>query len=97
MKIVIIPPWRGRTLKYMVKNKTDYSILLIVATLYLALIWHYQTSPKYVLFSTVIFALVYLVWGVIHHLKSKSFHARIMLEYLLVASLGIAIISTLLL
>jgi len=75
-----------------------YSVLVIVAALYLATIWHYQTSPKYVLFSTVIFALVYLVWGVIHHLKkSKSFHARIVLEYLLVASLGIAIISTLLL
>ena len=81
----------------MIKSKSDFGALVIAAGFYLAAIWHYQTAPKYVLISTVAFASISFIWGVIHHLKSKSFHARIVLEYLLVASLGVAIVSTLLL
>lgn len=81
----------------MASGKTDYTILTLIAIFYLVFIYTYQTVPKYILFSTVVFALIYVIWGVLHHLKAKSFHSRVVLEYFLVALLGVAIVSTLLL
>jgi hypothetical protein len=81
----------------MIRTKGDYGILAILATVYMVTIFRYQTNPKLVLIATASFALLYLIWGVLHHLRSKNFHARIVLEYLLVAILGVAIVSTLLL
>lgn len=80
----------------MTSNKSDYSVLAVIAAVYVAAVFRFQTVPKYILLSTAGFALCYLTWGVIHQIKVKNFHARIVLEYLLVAILGIAIVSTLL-
>lgn len=76
--------------------KTNYSALVIFSTIYLAVIWRYQTYPKYILLATAVFALAYFLWGIIHHLQAHNFHARIVLEYFLIALLGVAIVSTLL-
>jgi hypothetical protein len=78
------------------QNMGDYSILAALAGIYVLVIFRYQATPRYLLIATVIFAVIYFVWGVIHHLKNKNFHAKIVLEYFLVALLGVAIVSTLL-
>ena len=77
-------------------NKAEYSFLALLSALYMVAVFRYQTTPKYVFIATIIFAVSYLCWGVIHHLKAKNFTFRIMLEYFLVAILGVAIVSTLL-
>lgn len=77
-------------------NKGEYSFLALLAIAYVVIVFRYQTVPKYVLGSTVIFAFTYVIWGIIHHLRVKNLNFRIMLEYFLVAILGIAIVSTLL-
>jgi hypothetical protein len=77
-------------------NKIDYGILALVSALYVAFIFRYQTNSRFILLGTGVFATIYIVWGVFHHVRAGSLHARIMLEYLLVAILGVAIISTLL-
>lgn len=79
------------------KYKSDYIVLALLAILYVMAVFRYQTTPLYILLSTAIFAVSYVIWGLIHHLKAHNFHARIVLEYLLVAILGVAIVSTLLL
>ena len=79
------------------KSKADYLVLALFSTGYLALVYRYQATPRYILLSTGAFAVVYLIWGMIHHVRAGNFHFRIVLEYLLVAILGIAIVSTLLL
>lgn len=81
----------------MTTNKADYSILTLICVAYLAFVLNYRTVPKYILISTVVFAISYVIWGVIHHLRAKNFHTRVVLEYLLVAALGVALVSTLLL
>jgi len=81
----------------MTTSRIDYCVLAILATAYLIFVFNYQTVPKYILISTIVFAITYIIWGVTHHLKSKNFHARVVLEYLLVALLGVALVSTLLL
>jgi hypothetical protein len=80
----------------MIKTKADYGILVISSGIYLAVVYKFQTVPKYILLATSVFALIYILWGIFHHLKAHNFHARIVLEYLLVALLGVAIVSTLL-
>jgi len=80
----------------MIRSKGDYGILAIFATAYVAIVFRFQTIPKYIFLATISFAAVYVIWGIVHHLRAKNFHARIVLEYLLVALLGVAIVSTLL-
>lgn len=80
----------------MILHKSDYSVLAILAALYVAAIFRFQTVPKYILLATILFAVSYLIWGIFHQLRTHNFHAKIVLEYLLVAVLGIAIVSTLL-
>jgi len=78
------------------KHMGDYSILAALSAIYLVVVFRYQTTPKYIMMATVVFGVVYLVWGVFHQIHARNFHTKIMLEYFLVALMGVAIISTLL-
>ena len=80
----------------MIRNKTDYSFLAFLTIAYLVAVFRFQSRQDYLLIATGIFAMSYFVWGISHHLRTHSFHARIVLEYFLVALLGVIIISTLL-
>lgn len=77
-------------------NKGEYSFLALICALYTLAVFRYQTVPQFIFLATVIFALIYMCWGILHHVKAKNFNFRIMLEYFLVAVLGVAIVSTLL-
>jgi hypothetical protein len=81
----------------MTTRRIDYCVLAIIAIAYLAFVVNYQTVPRYIFIATIVFGIIYVIWGVIHHLKIKNFHTRVVLEYLLVAALGVALVSTLLL
>ena len=81
----------------MTTTKLDYAILAAFSASYLGFVYSYQTVPRYILIATSVFAIFYVIWGIFHHLKAHNFHKRIVLEYLLVALLGLAIVSTLLL
>lgn len=81
-----------------IKNhKTAYTILALLGLFYLGLVYYLKHTPIFILFLTIGFASSYLIWGIIHHLIEKSLTLKIMLEYVLVAALGIAIITTLVL
>lgn len=78
-------------------NKNDYLILSVLSAFYVAAILYYKTHPMMVLVSTSLFAVLYLIWGILHQFRSHNLHVKIMLEYFLVALLGVVIVSTLLL
>lgn len=40
-------------------------------------------------------AVSYVAWGVVHHIIHKDFHLAIVVEYLLVASLGLVVVFSL--
>lgn len=80
----------------MITIKGDYGLLAILSAMYVGTVLRYQTVPKYILIATGVFATLYVVWGIFHQLKAKNLHFKIVLEYLLVALLGVAIVSTLL-
>ena len=80
----------------MTSNTTDYGVLGLFAAAYLGAVYSFQSTPRSVMFATVAFSASYVLWGIFHQLRTHNFHARIVLEYLLVAILGVAIVSTLL-
>lgn len=80
----------------MTNNKLDYAYLSILASGYIVSIFIYKTNPRYIVFATIAFGISYLVWGAYHQMRVRKINLRIMLEYLLVAVLGVVIVSTLL-
>ncbi|MDP3994968.1 MAG: hypothetical protein Q8P91_03990 [bacterium] len=40
-------------------------------------------------------AVAYVFWGIAHHIIHKDFHISIVIEYLLVASLGLIVVFSL--
>lgn len=39
----------------------------------------------------------YIVWGVVHHLQHKDFHLSVVIEYVIVAMLGLIVVLSLIL
>lgn len=79
-----------------VKHKFDYSILALMSGAFVLYFLNAKSSPRNLLTATCIFALSYAVWGFFHHARTKSLSRKVMLEYFLVAVLGIVIVSSLL-
>jgi hypothetical protein len=77
-------------------NKGEYSFLALISAIYVVIVFRYKTMPKLILLASGVFALLYFLWGAYHHKKAKNLNFRIMLEYFLIAVLGLAIVSTLL-
>lgn len=80
----------------MTTNKGDYIPLSVLIISYVSAIFYYKSSQMIVLFSTVVFSTLYIIWGIYHEYKAHKLHGKIVLEYFLVALLGVAIVATLL-
>lgn len=79
------------------KNKVDYSILALISGCFVVYFLTQKLNPNNLLIGSVIYAFSYLLWGVWHHLRSKTLSLRIVLEYFLVSTLAVIIVATLLL
>ncbi len=79
------------------RHRLDYSLLALMAAGYLMIVLTHQTAGHLIFIATLFFAGLYCLWGIWHHTHTKSLHARIVLEYFLVAALAVCIVSTLLL
>jgi hypothetical protein len=78
------------------RHKIDYSYLAILAISFSLYFYFARHSASQLFVATLAFALVYIIWGVWHHARLRHLTGRIVLEYFLVACLGIVIVSTLL-
>jgi hypothetical protein len=78
------------------QKSSDYFVLALLSAFYLGIVWYYQGNTLLLLIASIVFAVSYILWGIFHHLHQGNFHGKIVLEYALVALLGVAIISTLL-
>lgn len=77
-------------------NKHDYSILAVILAVYLIYFLNHQTNSQTIIVATIIFSFSYICWGIWHHSRSHTLHPKIVLEYFLVAVLGVVIVATLL-
>lgn len=77
-------------------HKLDYSILAVMSGIYLLVVLKILTTPLYVILVTATYAFLYFLWGILHHLSTRTLYKKVVLEYFLVAVMAIVIVSTLL-
>lgn len=76
-----------------VKQHGHYYISLVLIMVFGALlIMQNQYGRGFQLLAMVLTALFYVCWGVLHHFVHHDITAKIVIEYVLIASLGITIV-----
>ena len=70
------------------------SVSLSFAFLVLLVIYSYNVLTQAIIAGMV--AVLYVSWGIVHHLIHKDLDAVVVIEYVLVASLGLIIIYSML-
>ncbi len=80
-----------------VKHKFDYSLLALISALFVLYFLKERYIPVNLLAATMIYSCAYVMWGLWHHSRVGSFNRHVVLEYFLVAVIGIVIVSSLLL
>lgn len=76
----------------MKKHLGYYISFLIIAGACMFLIFQNNGDKNIVLEFVSLFAFAYIVWGILHHVVHHSVSFRIVVEYIVVALLGVAII-----
>lgn len=80
----------------LVRHKLDYSILAVMSGLFILYFLDARSSPRRLLIAAFTFGAAYTVWGIFHHVRTRSLSRKVVLEYFLVSVLGIVIVSSLL-
>lgn len=83
-------------MKKPLKNIVGYLILTILVSVAILLILFFNGNKFYQQITIISLSILYIVWGVFHHLKEKTLQAQIVLEYVLFALLGCIIVIGLL-
>jgi hypothetical protein len=64
----------------------DYTYIVIVSVIYVLAMRLFTGYRSMQLFVILAFVLMYIVWGIYHHIITKTFRLRILLEYLLIGA-----------
>lgn len=72
-----------------------YSILLAGLTVFGYLFLHYTVNPTLSRAMAVMSGIYYFAWGVFHHILTKDLHVKIVLEYFVIALLGVLLLLSL--
>ncbi len=56
---------------------------------------YFSYDRVFQIFIAIAAACAYVTWGVVHHYIHKDLHLSIILEYIIIASLGVFIVFTL--
>ena len=57
--------------------------------------WFFSYNRAFQIVIAVVMAVFYVLWGVIHHTIHKDLHLSTVVEYVVIASLGLIIIFSL--
>ena len=70
----------------------DRIILILLIALGLIAFWYFQYDRIIQLTIVAILLAIYLIWGIIHHLRTKTLTNATILEYLAVALIVVVLI-----
>ena len=77
---------------FLKKNQVAYLILFALLALFVFLFmqaWPNRQMQRYI---ALIFGILYFIWGIVNHIKSKKINSEIVFEYLSISMLAILII-----
>lgn len=75
-------------MKKPLRHLLDYLILSLAVSTAIILTLIFNGNPVYQRFVVLGLSFIYIVWGIIHHIKEHTFHPQIVAEYTLFALLG---------
>jgi hypothetical protein len=78
------------------KEGKDYLALLTILSFGLAAFVYFGYNLLLQTIVIVLVAVLYVAWGIFHHLLQGDFHFKILLEYIVVAFFGVVLIMALL-
>jgi hypothetical protein len=73
-----------------------YISLIAIFALGVILIFSAAPNKQLQMLIFVIMAVFYVIWGILHHLINHELSSKIVVEYMLIATLGVAIMFFLL-
>jgi len=82
-------------MKHISKHLPHYISLGIILVSGIVGFWIFQFDRLFQASVAVSVAVAYVVWGIVHHSIHDDLHAAVVIEYLLVASLGLIIVFSL--
>ncbi len=78
--------------KFLKQNQLAYLFLFILLAAFVFLFMRAWPDKQMQRYIAVIFGILYFLWGVITHLKSKKINSEIVFEYLSIAMLATLVI-----
>ncbi len=82
-------------MKRATKHLLHYLPLIAVFLAGLLAFWLFSYNRVFQIIVAVVVAVSYVVWGVIHHAIHKDLYLSTVVEYIVIASLGLIIIFSL--
>ena len=79
-------------MKKPLRHLLDYLVLCLLVSTGIVLILIYNGNPIFQRFVVLGISLLYIIWGIVHHLKEHTYHSKIVAEYALFALLGSIIV-----
>ncbi|HCQ31557.1 TPA: hypothetical protein DIU27_04215 [Candidatus Collierbacteria bacterium] len=83
-------------MKKPIRKVIDYLALSLLVSSAIILILIFNGNKLFQTITIISVSLIYIIWGVIHHLREHTFYPQIILEYVLFALLGCVIVIGLL-
>jgi hypothetical protein len=83
-------------MKKPLKSIIDYLVLTMIVSVAVILTLYFNGSKNIQEIIIITLSALYIVWGVIHHLRENTLQARVVLEYVLFALLGSVLVIGLL-
>ena len=80
----------------MKKISNYYLILLVILNFGALMFYLLRFNPFYQMWAIFLTSLAYISWGLIHHFIEEDLHPKVILEYVLIATLVNLVVITLL-
>lgn len=74
------------------KHIVYYVSLFLIIALGVVLAFQMSYNPRIQMAIVALTAFWYVVWGIAHHIREHDISAKIVVEYVLMASLGISVV-----
>lgn len=83
-------------MKKPIRNLLDYLLLTALVSIAIILTLYFNGNKLFQQVVVIGLSILYIVWGILHHLKEKTLQTQIILEYVLFGLLGSLIVIGLL-
>lgn len=82
-------------MKSFMKHLPHYLALIGVLVAGFVLFWVFSYDKAFQIAVAIALAVSYVAWGVVHHYIHRDLHLSVIIEYIVIASLGLVVILSL--